>query len=115
MDSSIVFDLALIEKYPTWRCDEEHMALGADNLIYMHPLPADRGREVTDYMDWGLQLGRRFRALTLVLDDLAVDEHPWLEFPGGGEAVLYGHPDQYANRDRNGDRRRAAGPGPGHG
>lgn len=42
-----------------------------------------------------LDLGRRFRALTLVLDDLAVDENPWLEFPGGGEAVLYGHPDQF--------------------
>ncbi len=40
--------LALIEKYPTWRCGAEHMALGADDLIYMHPLPADRGREVTD-------------------------------------------------------------------
>jgi N-acetylornithine carbamoyltransferase len=40
--------LALIEKYPAWRCGAEHMALGADNLIYMHPLPADRGREVTD-------------------------------------------------------------------
>jgi ornithine carbamoyltransferase len=39
--------LALIEKYPRWRCDEQHMAIGADNLIYMHPLPADRGREVT--------------------------------------------------------------------
>ena len=40
--------LSLIEKYPTWRCGAEHMALGADDLIYMHPLPADRGREVTD-------------------------------------------------------------------
>ena len=40
--------LALIEKYPTWRCGADHMALGADDLIYMHPLPADRGREVTD-------------------------------------------------------------------
>ncbi len=40
--------LALIEKYPTWRCGAEHMALGADDLIYMHPLPADRGREVTN-------------------------------------------------------------------
>ena len=40
--------LALIEKYPSWRCGSEHMALGAENLIYMHPLPADRGREVTD-------------------------------------------------------------------
>ena len=24
------------------------MALGSGDLIYMHPLPADRGREVTD-------------------------------------------------------------------
>ncbi|MFQ5890518.1 MAG: ornithine carbamoyltransferase [Gemmatimonadota bacterium] len=40
--------LSLIERYPDWRCDEERMALGKEHLIYMHPLPADRGREVTD-------------------------------------------------------------------
>ena len=40
--------IALIERYPKWRCDAERMALGNDRLIYMHPLPADRGREVTD-------------------------------------------------------------------
>jgi ornithine carbamoyltransferase len=40
--------LRLIEKYPTWRCDAKHMALGKQHIIYMHPLPADRGREVTD-------------------------------------------------------------------
>ena len=40
--------LRLIERYPDWRCDAERMALGRENLIYMHPLPADRGREVTD-------------------------------------------------------------------
>jgi N-acetylornithine carbamoyltransferase len=40
--------LRLIEKYPNWRCDAERMALGKEHLIYMHPLPADRGREVTD-------------------------------------------------------------------
>ncbi len=40
--------LALIGKYPSWRCDPERMALGKRHLIYMHPLPADRGREVTD-------------------------------------------------------------------
>jgi ornithine carbamoyltransferase len=38
----------LIEKYPAWRCDQRHMELGNKDLIYMHPLPADRGREVTD-------------------------------------------------------------------
>ncbi len=40
--------LRLIEKYPEWRCDASHMALGREHIIYMHPLPADRGREVTD-------------------------------------------------------------------
>ncbi len=40
--------LALIEEYPTWRCGMEHMRLGKEHMIYMHPLPADRGREVTD-------------------------------------------------------------------
>lgn len=40
--------LGLIEKYPDWRCEAKHMALGKDRMIYMHPLPADRGREVTD-------------------------------------------------------------------
>jgi len=40
--------LRLIEKYPDWCCDAKRMALGKENLIYMHPLPADRGREVTD-------------------------------------------------------------------
>jgi len=40
--------IELIEKYPEWRCASEHMALGNDKMIYMHPLPADRGREVTN-------------------------------------------------------------------
>ncbi|HPC81890.1 MAG TPA: ornithine carbamoyltransferase [Thermoanaerobaculaceae bacterium] len=40
--------LALIEKYPGWRCEARHMALAKKRCIYMHPLPADRGREVTD-------------------------------------------------------------------
>jgi N-acetylornithine carbamoyltransferase len=40
--------IELIEKYPEWRCTSEHMALGRDEMIYMHPLPADRGREVTN-------------------------------------------------------------------
>jgi N-acetylornithine carbamoyltransferase len=40
--------LRLIEKYRTWRCEAKHMALGKKRAIYMHPLPADRGREVAD-------------------------------------------------------------------
>jgi N-acetylornithine carbamoyltransferase len=40
--------LALIEEYPEWVCDAKRMALTQSNSIYMHPLPADRGKEVTD-------------------------------------------------------------------
>jgi ornithine carbamoyltransferase len=40
--------IRLIEAYPDWRCDAPRMALGKDHMLYMHPLPADRGREVTD-------------------------------------------------------------------
>ena len=40
--------IRLIEAYPAWRCDSSRMALGKEHMLYMHPLPADRGREVTD-------------------------------------------------------------------
>jgi N-acetylornithine carbamoyltransferase len=39
--------LALIEKYPEWICDAKRMALTKPHSLYMHPLPADRGKEVT--------------------------------------------------------------------
>ncbi len=38
----------IMRGYSDWVCDAERMALGKEHLIYMHPLPADRGREVTD-------------------------------------------------------------------
>jgi len=34
-------------KYPQWICDAEKMAL-TDNAIFTHPMPVDRGHEVTD-------------------------------------------------------------------
>jgi len=40
--------LALIDAYPAWTCDERAMRLTKAHSIYMHPLPADRGKEVTD-------------------------------------------------------------------
>ncbi len=46
--SDVPEGLGLIERYPAWRCDAKHLALAKKNVIYMHPLPADRGREVTD-------------------------------------------------------------------
>lgn len=46
--SDVPEGLRLIERYPAWRCAAKHLALAKKNVIYMHPLPADRGREVTD-------------------------------------------------------------------
>ena len=37
-----------ISKYPEWIANEKRMALAAKDSIYMHPLPASRGQEVTD-------------------------------------------------------------------
>jgi ornithine carbamoyltransferase len=40
--------LALNDRYRDWICDSDRMKLAAENAIYMHCLPADRGNEVTD-------------------------------------------------------------------
>ena len=39
--------VALIDKYPGWIADENRMELTKKHSIYMHPLPADRDKEVT--------------------------------------------------------------------
>lgn len=39
--------IALIDQYPDWVCDERRMELTKKHSLYMHPLPADRGKEVT--------------------------------------------------------------------
>ncbi len=38
----------LLEKNRDWKCTEEMMDLAAEDVIYMHALPADRGNEVED-------------------------------------------------------------------
>jgi N-acetylornithine carbamoyltransferase len=38
----------IIDKYSDWITDERRMAMGSDDAIYMHPLPADRNIEVAD-------------------------------------------------------------------
>jgi len=40
--------LRIAEGYRHWICNDERMKLAAENALYMHPLPADRGNEVTD-------------------------------------------------------------------
>jgi len=65
--------LKLIEKYPCWCFESKHMALGRDHMIYMHPLPAVRGREFTDEVIDGAQ--------SVVYDEaenrLHVKRHSW--------------------------------------
>jgi N-acetylornithine carbamoyltransferase len=38
----------MAKRYTDWIADERRIALAADDAIYMHPLPADRGVEVAD-------------------------------------------------------------------
>ena len=40
--------LAESATYESWICDERRLALAKPDVLYMHCLPADRGREVTD-------------------------------------------------------------------
>jgi ornithine carbamoyltransferase len=38
----------LVDKYQSWIADGRRLATAGDDAIYMHPLPAERGIEVTD-------------------------------------------------------------------
>jgi ornithine carbamoyltransferase len=40
--------LRIAKQYRNWICDADRMKLAKSAAIYMHPLPADRGNEVTD-------------------------------------------------------------------
>jgi N-acetylornithine carbamoyltransferase len=40
--------LRIAKQYKDWICNRERMALAKRDVLYMHPLPADRGNEVTD-------------------------------------------------------------------
>jgi len=40
--------LRIARQYTSWICDGARMKLARPDVLYMHPLPADRGNEVTD-------------------------------------------------------------------
>jgi hypothetical protein len=39
---------ANLDRYKDWICDERRMKLASKDVKYMHAMPADRGKEVTD-------------------------------------------------------------------
>jgi N-acetylornithine carbamoyltransferase len=48
MGSNPAESLRIAKQYTRWICDSERMQLARRDALYMHPLPADRGNEVTD-------------------------------------------------------------------
>ncbi len=48
MGSNPTESLILAKQYSRWICDMDRMRLARPDALYMHPLPADRGNEVTD-------------------------------------------------------------------
>jgi ornithine carbamoyltransferase len=40
--------LRIAKQYTSWICNADRMKLAKSDVLYMHPLPADRGNEVTD-------------------------------------------------------------------
>ena len=48
MGSNPAESLRIAKQYTDWICNAERMKLASPDVLYMHPLPADRGNEVTD-------------------------------------------------------------------
>jgi N-acetylornithine carbamoyltransferase len=48
MGSNPAESLRIAKQYTAWICNQERMKLAKPDVLYMHPLPADRGNEVTD-------------------------------------------------------------------
>jgi N-acetylornithine carbamoyltransferase len=48
MGSNPQESLRIAKQYQNWICDADRMKLAKPDVLYMHPLPADRGNEVTD-------------------------------------------------------------------
>jgi len=48
MGSNPAESLRIAKQYTDWICNADRMKLAHSDVLYMHPLPADRGNEVTD-------------------------------------------------------------------
>src|ERR1017187_4913979 len=75
--------LRIAKQYTDWICNRERMQLARPDVLYMHPLPADRGNEVTDevidgpnsvvYQEAENRLHTAKSIMALTMADLAIE------------------------------------------
>ena len=75
--------LRIAKQYTGWICHRERMQLARPDALYMHPLPADRGNEVTDevidgpnsvvYQEAENRLHTAKAIMALTMADLAIE------------------------------------------
>jgi ornithine carbamoyltransferase len=81
--------LRIAKQYRHWICDAEKMKLVRPGALYMHPLPADRGNEVTDEVIDGpnsvvfdeaenrLHTAKAIMALTMAEHEMTYEAEQW--------------------------------------
>ena len=87
MGSNPAESLRIAKQYTDWICGPNLMKLARPDVLYMHPLPADRGNEVTDEVIDGpnsvvyaeaenrLHTAKAILALTMADDDVEYEVH----------------------------------------
>ena len=85
MGSNPAESLRIAKQYNDWICNRERMALARPDVLYMHPLPADRGNEVTDevidgpnsvvYQEAENRLHTAKAIMALTMSDLEIEYH----------------------------------------
>src|ERR1017187_5863017 len=83
MGSNPAESLRIAKQYTGWICHRERMQLARPDVLYMHPLPADRGNEVTDevidgpnsvvYQEAENRLHTAKSIMALTMSDLAIE------------------------------------------
>ena len=85
MGSNPAESLRIAKRYTGWICNRERMTLARPDVLYMHPLPADRGNEVTDevidgpnsvvYAEAENRLHTAKAIMALTMADLEIEYH----------------------------------------